>query len=77
MHSFPQQNYQFLKKCVEIGPVTPMHQKWFNNILLLIPESLRAKKIFEEPINDLFNEIREDFNQSMKKSMGLFFIFSF
>ena len=67
-----QLNYQFLKKCVESAPVTPMQNDWFNNILAMIPEKLKSSKDLKETIQELFSEIGADFDRSMKKSMGMY-----
>ena len=63
-------NYQFLKKCVESAPITPMQQELFDNILSMIPENLKKSKVCKDVIEELFEEISTDFNKSMKKSMG-------
>ncbi|XP_052780138.1 dynein axonemal heavy chain 12-like isoform X1 [Mya arenaria] len=62
-------NYQFMKKCVESGPVTPMQKEWAHKIIQMIPPSLRNTPYLRECINDLFDEIKTDYNASMKKSM--------
>lgn len=59
-----------MKKCVESGPVTPMQREWAHKIVQMIPERLRSTPYLKECINDLFDEIKVDFNSSMKKSMG-------
>lgn len=66
----PQINYQFLKKCVESAPVTDMQQELFDHILMLIPEDLRNALPLKDYIAELFVEVRNDFDESMKKSMG-------
>ena len=68
--SFQQLNYQYLKKCVEIGPITPMQKEWAEHILTMIPEKLQQSPPLKEVINELFCEIRDDYTGSMKKSMG-------
>jgi dynein heavy chain len=67
---FPQLNYQFLKRCVESAPVTPMQQELFDHILQMIPPRLQATPELKEVIRELFEEISDTFNKSMKKSMG-------
>ncbi|ELU12017.1 hypothetical protein CAPTEDRAFT_196412 [Capitella teleta] len=62
-------NYQFLKRCVETAPVTPMQQEWFEQILQMIPARLQATPKLQAVISALFEEINETFNKSMKKSM--------
>ena len=68
-------NYQFLKKCVESAPITPMQQELFDNILSMIPENLKTSTVCKEVIEELFTEISTDFTSSMKKSMGMQHIF--
>lgn len=65
-----QLNYQFMKKCVESGPVTPMQKEWAHQILRLLPEPLRTAAYLKEHIKDLFEEIKGDYKNSMKKSMS-------
>ncbi|KAL5014779.1 hypothetical protein ScPMuIL_009049 [Solemya velum] len=62
-------NYQFMKKCVESGPVTPMQKEWAHQILKLLPEPLRTAAYLKEHIKDLFEEVKGDYKNSMKKSM--------
>ena len=69
MCSFIKQNYQFLKRCVESSPVTPMQQEWFQNILDLIPTHLKSD-LTREVLQELFEETRDNFDESMKKSSG-------
>lgn len=65
-----QLNYQYLKKCVEAGPVTPVQQHWNDNILKMVPERLQQNPALQASIMDLFAEVKQDYNASMKKSMG-------
>ncbi|KAK6177269.1 hypothetical protein SNE40_015399 [Patella caerulea] len=62
-------NYQFLKQCVESGPVTPMQKEWDQHIAKMIPDHLMHGKQQKECMEELFGEIRQDFLTSMKKSM--------
>ena len=63
-------NYQFLKKCVESAPITPMQDEYFENILKLIPEHLQVGREYKAYIKELFEEVNKDFDKSMKKSQG-------
>jgi hypothetical protein len=65
-----QLNYQYLKKCVEAGPITPVQQHWNDNILRMVPEKLQQNPALQASIMDLFAEVKGDYNASMKKSMG-------
>jgi hypothetical protein len=69
---FLQLNYQFMKTCVECAPVTEIQQEWFDNILQMIPDRLKSDAYMKEVIDELFQEISVNFNQSMKKSMGMY-----
>ena len=60
-----------MKRCVESAPVTPMQQEWFEHILTMIPEQLKQGHM-REVIQELFQEVLEGFDKSMKKSMGEF-----
>ncbi|PVD24358.1 hypothetical protein C0Q70_14839 [Pomacea canaliculata] len=62
-------NYQFLKKSVESGPITPMQHQWADHIKNLIPEHLRNSPALKDVMNELFEEVRRNFKESMKKSM--------
>ena len=65
-----QLNYQFLKKCVESAPITPMQDEYFENILKLIPDHLQVGRDYRAYIKELFEEVNKDFDKSMKKSQG-------
>lgn len=75
MHNLLQLNYQYLKKCVESGPITPMQKEWSEHILTMIPEKLQMTVPLKEVISELFEEIKEDYTGSMKKSMGKYYFF--
>ncbi|XP_069101059.1 dynein axonemal heavy chain 12-like isoform X1 [Argopecten irradians] len=62
-------NYQYLRKCVEAGPVTPMQPEWNAQILKMVPDRLQQSAMLKEVIKELFDEVKVDFKASMKKSM--------
>ncbi|GFO33725.1 dynein heavy chain 12, axonemal-like, partial [Plakobranchus ocellatus] len=64
-----QLNYRFLKGCVESGPVEAMQQSWADSILSMVPESLRTGAVLRELMQELFTEVRSNFESSMRKSM--------
>ena len=70
MHLIFQLNYQFMKKCVQDGPVTPMAQEWWDAILAMIPERLVQAAWLQPQIVELHNEVRKEYEASIKKSMG-------
>nr|KAG5708500.1 hypothetical protein BaRGS_026227 [Batillaria attramentaria] len=62
-------NYQYLKGCVESGPIPAMQHEWEEHIVRMIPEHLRNKPELREVLEELFLEVRSNFTSSMKKSM--------
>ncbi|XP_038668758.1 dynein heavy chain 12, axonemal [Scyliorhinus canicula] len=60
-------NYLFMKRCVESSPVVPIQKQWLDSILTLVPRSLREGKVREIIVNELFAEVVEDFENSMKR----------
>ena len=59
-----------MKQCVESAPITPMQDEWFQNILTMIPDTLKQGADTMSYIDELFEEIRAVFESSMRKSMG-------
>lgn len=59
-----------MKKCVESGPVVPLQQHWLKSILSKVPENLQQSKPQKELIDEIFTEVKKDFESSAKKSMG-------
>lgn len=57
----------------ETEHVASMETAWLDNVLQMVPE--RLKKL-EASIETLSDEMREDYLLSVKKAIGLFFIFS-
>ncbi|XP_046853910.1 dynein axonemal heavy chain 12-like isoform X2 [Xenia sp. Carnegie-2017] len=62
-------NYQFMKRCVQNGPVTTMADEWWLDILRMIPTRLVAAKHLQSHITMLQEEIRQEYEDSMKKAM--------
>ncbi|XP_077865268.1 dynein axonemal heavy chain 12 [Saccoglossus kowalevskii] len=62
-------NYMFMKQCVESGPVVEMEQHWFESIMTMVPDKLKHSAAVKDYIEELFDEIREDYEISMRKSM--------
>ncbi|XP_070559445.1 dynein axonemal heavy chain 12-like isoform X2 [Ptychodera flava] len=62
-------NYQFMRQCVESGPVVPMEQHWAESILTMIPAKLKQSASMKEYIQELFDEVKGDYKTSMKRSM--------
>uniref|UniRef100_A0A4W3H1L8 Dynein axonemal heavy chain 12 n=1 Tax=Callorhinchus milii TaxID=7868 RepID=A0A4W3H1L8_CALMI len=64
-----QLNYLYMKQSVESSPVVPIQQEWLATILTLVPEGLREGKKRETMVQDLFEEVVQDFDKSMKRFM--------
>ncbi|XP_013387188.1 dynein heavy chain 12, axonemal, partial [Lingula anatina] len=61
-------NYQFMKKCVESAPATPIQQQWFDNILTMIPDHLKKLPGMKYVVKETFEEVKVNFENSMKMS---------
>ncbi|XP_045146064.1 dynein axonemal heavy chain 12 [Echinops telfairi] len=59
-------NYKYMKRCVESSPIVPIQQEWLDNMLALIPKSLKEGKKREELVESLISEVSSDFESSMK-----------
>ncbi|XP_063147830.1 dynein axonemal heavy chain 12 [Candoia aspera] len=62
-------NYIFMKKCVESNPVVPIQQEWLISMLTLVPQSLMEGKDREKLVEELLNEVTNDYEMSMKRYM--------
>ncbi|XP_060544998.1 dynein axonemal heavy chain 12 [Pantherophis guttatus] len=62
-------NYLFMKKCVESNPVVPIQQEWLLSMLTLVPQSLMEGKDREKLVEELLNEITDDYEMSMRRYM--------
>ena len=67
--------YLYMKKCVESGPVVPLQFHWLDSIMSKIPDHLKSTKQQKELINDIVNEIKTNYENSTRKSMGNFRFF--
>ena len=67
-----QLNYQFMKKCVSEGPVSPMPYEWWNEILSMIPQDLINSPDMQPYIKDLYDELMKEYDKSMRKAMGMY-----
>lgn len=63
-----------MKRCVESSPIVPIQQEWLDHMLMLIPESLKEGKKREELVESLINEVSSDFEKSMKRYLGKYYI---
>ncbi|XP_073448349.1 dynein axonemal heavy chain 12 [Aquarana catesbeiana] len=62
-------NYLYMKKCVESSPVVPIQKHWLSSMLSLVPQSLQKGKDREVLIQDLLEEVSQDFEKSMKRHL--------
>lgn len=67
-----QNNYLFLKKCVENNPIVPIQEEWLASVLTLIPPNLMEGKDRENLVEELLNEVTNDYEASMKRYNGKF-----
>lgn len=58
-------NYMFLKQCVESRPIVPIQQQWLDNMSSLIPPQLRLGPGRTELLEELCEEVRENFLSTM------------
>lgn len=65
-----QLNYQFMKKCVQDGPVTPMADDWWDSILTMIPPKLVLSPALQPHIRELYDEVKGEYEVSIRKAMG-------
>ncbi|XP_015752501.1 PREDICTED: dynein heavy chain 12, axonemal-like [Acropora digitifera] len=62
-------NYQFMKKCVQKGPVTPMADDWWEAILSMIPSRLVSSPQLQPHIMELYDEVKVQYEASIRKAM--------
>uniref|UniRef100_A0A8C3D352 Dynein axonemal heavy chain 12 n=1 Tax=Cairina moschata TaxID=8855 RepID=A0A8C3D352_CAIMO len=60
-------NYLFMKKCVQSNPVVPIQQQCLKSVLSLVPQSLMEGKDRELLVEKLLGEIIKDFEKSMNR----------
>ncbi|KAF7693120.1 hypothetical protein HF521_008436 [Silurus meridionalis] len=60
-------NYLLLRQCVESRPIVPIQQQWIDNMMFLVPPQLRAGPGKVELVEELCNEVGEDFCSTMLK----------
>ena len=63
-----------MKRCVQNGPVTPMAEEWWYDILRMIPDRLVSSMHLQPHITELYEEVQKEYNASMKKAMGTVYI---
>lgn len=64
-----------MKKCVSDGPVSPMPQEWWNEILAMIPQDLIKSPAMQPYIQELYDELMKEYDKSMRKAMGMHMYF--
>lgn len=65
-----QLNYEFLKKCVASGPVTPMGSASWENILSYIPAKYLSNPRMQPLIKELDQEIHQQYEETIRKTTG-------
>ena len=67
-----QLNYEFMRKCVASGPVTPMGEATWENILGKLPIPHKKVTINQQPlINTLNKEVRHLYEETIRKTTGM------
>nr|XP_020824650.1 dynein heavy chain 12, axonemal isoform X15 [Phascolarctos cinereus] len=61
------ENYIFMKKRVESHPIVPIQREWLDNMLKLVPQSLKNGREREQLVENLLNEVTTEFERSMKR----------
>ena len=70
-NSLPQLNYEFLRKCVASGPVTPMGEATWENILSKLPIPHKKITINQQPLIEVLDkEIRNLYEETIRKTTG-------
>lgn len=65
---FLQLNYEFLRKCVASGPVTPMGSASWENILSYIPAKYISNPRMQPLIKELDQEIHQQYEETIRKT---------
>ena len=66
--SILQLNYEFLRKCVASGPVTPMGSASWENILSYIPAKYISNPRMQPLIKELDQEIHQQYEETIRKT---------
>ena len=66
-------NYEFFRNCIEKVPVAPMQMEWFDEINCLIPNQLKSSPSMQQTLDELFDEIKNEFDRSMKAITSMYF----
>ncbi|NWY47178.1 DYH12 protein, partial [Sylvia atricapilla] len=64
-----QEDYFFLKKCLQSNPVVPIQQQWLRSMLAMVPQSLMEGRDRQLLTEDLLKEIVRDYEKSMQRSV--------
>lgn len=68
--------FMHLKRCVEHSPIVPIPQQWLDSIDARIPPSLKESPESKQLLDELFQEISDDFHNVMVKHTGIISVFS-
>ena len=66
-----QLNYEFLRKCVASGPVTPMGSASWENILSYIPAKYISNPRMQPLIKELDQEVHQQYEETIRKTTGM------
>ncbi|NXN03208.1 DYH12 protein, partial [Sylvia borin] len=62
-----QEDYFFLKKCLQSNPMVPIQQQWLRSMLAMVPQSLMEGRDRQLLTEDLLKEIVRDYEKSMQR----------
>lgn len=63
-----QLNYEYLRKCVASGPVTPMLPSMWERVLSLVPRPYLTHPLSKPLIPQLHNEISTSYEETIRKT---------
>jgi len=63
-----QLNYEFLRKCVASGPITPMGAASWENILSYIPAKYISNPSMQPLIRELDQEVHQQYEETIRKT---------
>lgn len=66
-HTLPQLNYEFLRRCVASGPVTPMPAESWDRMLALVPRHYHTSPLTAPLLPSLHQEVRTRYEDTLRR----------